>query len=662
MKIESITLQNFGPYFGEQKIELSTSEDAPIILIHGENMRGKTHLLHAILWGLYGKVKAHSGETLDDSDFANWDKRDAGSPFEVGVTIEFSERNENYVLKREFTCEKDPLNEKNVSISSSKLSLMPSSENPIPREDIRERINSILHEEIAELFLFDGETLSAFEQKLRTPHVSNKFIKESIEKALGLSSITSTIRDLEVLKSRLGAERKEELKLEKSATKAINELDEKEDLLRRTSEDLVKVQAILERASETKVRLQPTIDASATLREKHEHVAELEEDINRLEDNVRNNKDLIQSSFHYSYWMPINSKIQGRRIELEDSISDVTQRISAINSDLVRESDLIRTIEDEICVVCAQGIDTIASKKLHAALESLQANDRSSSDLRDLHLTLVQAQKELRVFTDTSAELDRIVDLDAQIREDQLRIDSKKGAISDLLKLLDSTDINFEEIGNQYNKAIAESQNASEAIPSLQAQISALKGEIKLLGEQLSTMQKKDSPLKSKIEIVDILIEIYTDSIDEFSNRMRKEVERVSSKIFKSLTSEPDYQGLRINQNYYLEIIDANDRVIQRRSAGAEQVVAMSLIGALVECSVRDAPVVIDTPLGRLDDTHRKNILKWLPNIGSQVMLLVTSTEFREPEDRSYLGDKVGREYELAHISATHTEVRKRSR
>ena len=69
MKFKSIELENFGPYFGSNKLNLSTSETAPVILIHGENERGKTSLLHAFRWGLYGKTKNNIGNLINEINF-----------------------------------------------------------------------------------------------------------------------------------------------------------------------------------------------------------------------------------------------------------------------------------------------------------------------------------------------------------------------------------------------------------------------------------------------------------------------------------------------------------------------------------------------------------------------------------------------------------------
>ena len=87
---------------------------------------------------------------------------------------------------------------------------------------------------------------------------------------------------------------------------------------------------------------------------------------------------------------------------------------------------------------------------------------------------------------------------------------------------------------------------------------------------------------------------------------------------------------MRINDYYGLTILDSNGEEVRVRAAGAEQVVALSLIGALSRNAVRHGPIIMDTPFGRLDRKHRENILKFLPSLADQVTLLVQSGEVRQ--------------------------------
>ena len=100
MKILKLTLNNFGPYFGTQSLDLDVSDNAPIILVYGENERGKTSLLRAIRWCLYGEVLNQGGTLMDEREFANYDARDRKEPFDVFVEIEFEDHGYSYFDQR----------------------------------------------------------------------------------------------------------------------------------------------------------------------------------------------------------------------------------------------------------------------------------------------------------------------------------------------------------------------------------------------------------------------------------------------------------------------------------------------------------------------------------------------------------------------------------
>ena len=82
------------------------------------------------------------------------------------------------------------------------------------------------------------------------------------------------------------------------------------------------------------------------------------------------------------------------------------------------------------------------------------------------------------------------------------------------------------------------------------------------------------------------------------------------------MISEKTYLGLKINDGYGLNILDENGDIVNERSAGAEQIVALSLIDGLNRTARKNGPIIMDTPLGRLDKNHRDSILKYLPKNG----------------------------------------------
>ena len=85
MKFLEIELNNWGPYKGHHRLDLDTSEKSPVILIFGENGKGKTSLAKGILWCLFGSISKING-----SQFANWNAINDGKLFPVSIRVKFA--------------------------------------------------------------------------------------------------------------------------------------------------------------------------------------------------------------------------------------------------------------------------------------------------------------------------------------------------------------------------------------------------------------------------------------------------------------------------------------------------------------------------------------------------------------------------------------------
>lgn len=135
-------------------------------------------------------------------------------------------------------------------------------------------------------------------------------------------------------------------------------------------------------------------------------------------------------------------------------------------------------------------------------------------------------------------------------------------------------------------------------------------------------------------------------------------VEKDATELFAQLTGDKDYIGLRINDNYGLEIIHKSGRTVPGRSSGYEHIVALSLIGALHKNAPLRGPIIMDSPFGRLDPTHKANIVRTLPSMAEQSILLAYTGEIDEQVARKELGQHLLREYKLERVSSMHTEIK----
>jgi DNA sulfur modification protein DndD len=135
-------------------------------------------------------------------------------------------------------------------------------------------------------------------------------------------------------------------------------------------------------------------------------------------------------------------------------------------------------------------------------------------------------------------------------------------------------------------------------------------------------------------------------------------VEGTASERFLAMTTEKeDYAALSINEQYGLAIVHRDGRPEDSRSAGAEQVVALALMGALQANAPLRGPIVMDTPFGRLDPGHTANVVDTLPSMADQVVLFVQEGEIDRSQVREILGTRLLREYQLDRQSSRRTRV-----
>ena len=178
-------------------------------------------------------------------------------------------------------------------------------------------------------------------------------------------------------------------------------------------------------------------------------------------------------------------------------------------------------------------------------------------------------------------------------------------------------------------------------------------------------MREKDEPTLQRLRIErDLYTQaeaVFEARIQDLIDELRTDVEREASTIFLALTTDKSYKGLQINDNYGLTILAANGDAVPVRSAGAEQVVALSLIGALNRLAAKRGPVIMDTPFGRLDRKHRENIMRFVPTLADQVALLVHSGEIDPERDLDPVRGHISAEYEIRHLESTKSKLEVRN-
>jgi DNA sulfur modification protein DndD len=192
-----------------------------------------------------------------------------------------------------------------------------------------------------------------------------------------------------------------------------------------------------------------------------------------------------------------------------------------------------------------------------------------------------------------------------------------------------------------------------DEIRELRERKGELEGEKKRLQQRISSMDEATDEQRrysALIDLADRCKDAFEDIKDELVDSRRDAVEEATSETFLRLTNRPDYyEGIRITRNYELRVLtETAERSIaeQRPSAGQRQIIAYSFIAGLSRFTTRNAPVVIDTPIGRLDPEHKNNLVNFYHEFSDQVMILYQPNELTE-EDIEIMGDYISKHLEI---------------
>ena len=656
MKLHSLTARHFMPYKGEMELTFPQDEQRNVMIVFGDNMRGKTSILNAIRWAFYGEAVGRHSRPIPLQEIVNKDAALADD-WRVEVHVKFDANGHAYDLRR--VAERRQMVAKPSKPEDFTQSIhLTRDGSAVSGDQVEAEIGLIAPKQISRFFLFDGELLQEYETLLIEDSRQGQQIKEAIEQVLGVPALTNGRVDIQTIlkqaQKRQNADLKQIAGLEKQAERHA-ELTGKIDAIDRDLEDLsVKLKKVRDErtALEDEVEAaQSVIGAKATLDAKLGEQKALIEDCERKETE---RLDLLSEA-----WKDlIDTQLQIRRDQLERRRRELMDSIKKRSGLAQKVSDLQQLLDTRECPTCGQVLSderrSQIGESLGKAETDLQSTDDSSTALQEISGQL-DALSKIRGIN----AKDRIRQVEKDLQGYSVRLTQIE---NDIERLRDeSAGYDTAEIAR---KRVLLSEKIKEE-GRLQGDIQDQNVERKSLVDELAVSQKaiegltKDRTQRStvKVSLCSDLERVFSHSIEQLRNKLRKRVEELANDAFRHMTTQKSYQGLEINDNFGLQIIDASGRDVAVRSAGAEQIVALSLIDGLNRTGRAAGPVIMDTPFGRLDLNHRDNILSYLPSVTSQFVLLVHSGEIRKETDLAVIAERIGAVYEIREISSTQSRL-----
>ena len=217
MIFKTLTLNNFRVFNGQTTIDLNPRKEGmferPIILFGGLNGAGKTSILTAIRLALLGKRAL--GAVITKKDYLSYLNEQTNKTAikthqdaEGSITLSFSHTHQGkhnlYEVTRKWQLEGD---------EKLTLTINGEQDTSLNSEQVQAFLHEIVPPGIGDLFFFDGEKIAELAED-----DTGSYLKEAVQKLLGIDIINRLSNDLDIYLKGLGAETADKDTLKKIKT------------------------------------------------------------------------------------------------------------------------------------------------------------------------------------------------------------------------------------------------------------------------------------------------------------------------------------------------------------------------------------------------------------------------------------------------------------
>lgn len=638
MIIESMKIHNIGVYKGTHRFCLMPEAGSrTITLIGGLNGTGKTSFLEALQVGLLGR-SAYLDKSANEyqtklSQLISFGRRHASIEIVFRVYAEGTEN--RYTALRMIKNEVTGPKERFAVFQNQR-------EDKFLSRNWQHQVNKFFPSYVKNLFFFDGEKISQYAEKKNL----SRFIQSAVEKFFGIENVDRLKNDLEIHRSRIqgGIESATEI----SELKIIDE--EIQDLRTRLSQERDR-KASIQSNKVDKINLQlqeieqEYIDRGG---EYFENRQRIEKQINISSEKIAEieKKLIVLAGTDIPFaliwqllsrtWGQVNKEIEQK--ELIDRVKHYNERDKLVLSSLdeldapkdivlgveKRLAESIQTANSGIDVDHQIDIDPSGYSQLNALVS--HSVERVGSEAKNLVKEIILHRKELELAID---ELSNV---------------PEEGLIVGVIK-------KREELKEKQ-------QMYTEELELCQSDLRLLQENLKSKEAQRTALLKEVTELKHKNEDT-VRILTHSQRVAETLERLRYQliangIERVEKELEFCLKRVGHHtlpiESIKVDESSF--VLTARNSSgssvdLDSLSAGQKQLVCLAVLWAFRIATGWLLPIVIDTPLSRLDAIHRDNVLSdYLPNIGHQVVVLSTDREI-DKQGWNLLRDSVARTYTL---------------
>jgi len=614
MRFKSIAIENVFSYHGLKHFNFE-NKDEPVALIIGENGFGKTSIINSVkiaLHGLNKDILNIGNQNLSKEDFVlgNSKKNFSGmlnrkaklegiNEAKISITIDDDEL---LIVKRTFTLS-------GTSYVES-LMLYDEEQNLLAQgDDAQDIINQKISPTMARFFFFDGEKIQTIAD------FSHKEFTKMLEDVLELDIYDQMVSDADYLIRKIN---KAELDKDLQA-----QVEEKEKVYDNLKEEIITTEETF--SNEKKV----------ILKEMEGKKRELDNKLKKLKSRFQVTLTEARESFKTA---------EEKRQELVAQMKQATliQLPLLLNTSLKEKvsADINANYRGKVQI--DSNVLAIKKEQLMKLLDSVDGKDEVSkafdnvfqSSSKNQSVSFADPHKIEQQFDalpkiDLPTLLTALSDNAQEIKETKAEILLLEHKIADDKKEYEEDFILATKMTEDIIRQTVKCETLEEKIITLNAEEKELRKEL----GKLTIKEHKNDLANAKIKTLQSIIKVSTEMKKKIKTDKRENLERSINIKFKQLKKE-GYEADKIilDENFNINFydVDVNAMDILSSSSGQKQIIATALIWGISEYIAEDIPMIIDTPLGRLDEKNQSLILnKFYPEVSKQVIILPTPSELK---------------------------------
>jgi DNA sulfur modification protein DndD len=637
------------------ELNFSTDEEKRLTVIRAANETGKTTILTALIWALYGskainrKNGFYSATALDSN---------GNGEVDIEVEVEFLteevvevkgkaslEQKQYRLIRRCTEIVKNNSFERIKEIRTLFL-VRPTGDDRVMDSDVNNIIEKALPKNLKDIYFTDGDSAMSFIEASADQRIKRKRVQSAIESLLSMDTVKDLISKLEKVRASFGRQI-EKGDLGEQLTKLNEERDCIEAFLLGENEE---INEDIQNKRDLKAKLQKIendIEEALKLGDREKLLNDIKKQndekkrLEKLHENVKIRlSNIILTNEVSSYLLKdkvrpaieILQKLKNNKQLPKQSIPVLTELLEAdkcfCGSDLSETTEAGSTrrkfIKDKIKLSAeSDKLNAIATELFYAVQGDPIKKSICDDWLKDYEQCMSDEAQISKQLQETQRYIERLEDDVSKIKDDHLQ------ALKDNQRVV------------------------SREIEDLTSKISASENECKLKKSKLVEIKSKIDELSRKLDkkdnsagkykLTDELIKIFSNVFHTIKSEELEKVSKKMNQIFLSMIgSDPIanpntmIQSAMLTDEFDIKVFGVNGHELdpdQDLNGASRRAITLAFILALTKVSKVDAMNIIDTPLGMMSGFVKRSVLKNLVKESKQVILFLTHSEIVGVED-----------------------------